>query len=36
MNDEELGPFRRLADRYEEGDPVGDACRAVLRSAGEE
>ncbi len=36
MTDDELDVFRRLADRYEEGDPVGDVCRAVLRSAGGE
>jgi len=31
-----LDVFRRLADRYEEGDPVGDACRTVLRNASED
>ena len=32
LDDEDLAVFERLAERYEEGDPVGDACRAVLQS----
>jgi hypothetical protein len=32
LDDEDLAVFERLAERYDEGDPVGDACRAVLQS----
>jgi len=32
LSEEALEPFRSLADDLEEGDPIGDFCRAVVEN----